>query len=84
MEQILAREKSSWDEVCFVGDDIVDLGPLQRAGVSVAVANGVAEAKAAAQLVTQAAGGHGAVREVVELILKAQGKLDPFVLHYSK
>ena len=84
VEQILAREKSSWDEVCFVGDDIVDLGPLQRAGVSVAVANGVAEAKAAAQLVTQAAGGHGAVREVVELILKAQGKWDPFVLHYSK
>ena len=83
VEKLLAREKSNWDEVCFVGDDIVDLGPLQRAGVAVAVANGVREAKAAAHLVTRAAGGHGAIREVVELILKAQGKWNSFVAHYS-
>jgi 3-deoxy-D-manno-octulosonate 8-phosphate phosphatase (KDO 8-P phosphatase) len=83
VEKILAREKSNWDEVCFVGDDIVDLGPLQRAGVAVAVANGVREAKAAAHLVTRAAGGHGAIREVVELILKAQGKWNSFVAHYT-
>jgi len=74
----------SWDEVCFVGDDIVDLGPLQRAGVAVAVANAVREAKAAARLVTRAAGGRGAVREVVEMILKAQGKWDSIVAHYTK
>ena len=84
VEKLLAQEQLGWDEVCFVGDDIVDLGPLRRAGVAVAVANGVREAKAAAHLVTRAAGGHGAIREVVELILKAQGKWNSFVAHYSK
>jgi 3-deoxy-D-manno-octulosonate 8-phosphate phosphatase (KDO 8-P phosphatase) len=84
IEELLAQEKLDWDEVCFVGDDIVDLGPLQRAGFSVAVADGVAEAKAAAHFVTRAAGGRGAIREVVEMILRAQGKWAPFVAHYSE
>jgi 3-deoxy-D-manno-octulosonate 8-phosphate phosphatase (KDO 8-P phosphatase) len=84
VEKLLAQEKLSWDAVCYVGDDIVDLGPLQRAGVAVAVANAVREAKAAAHLVTRAAGGRGAVREVVEMILKAQGKWGSFVAHYAK
>src|SRR5882757_1357289 len=73
IEELLTQEKLAWDEVCFVGDDIVDLGPLRRAGFAVAVADGVAEAKAAAHFVTQAAGGRGAVREAVEMILQAQG-----------
>jgi 3-deoxy-D-manno-octulosonate 8-phosphate phosphatase (KDO 8-P phosphatase) len=84
VEKLLAQEELSWDEVCFVGDDIVDLGPLQRAGVAVAVANAVREAKAAAHFVTRAAGGRGAVREVAEMILKAQGKWDAIVAHYTK
>lgn len=83
IEELLTQEKLGWDDVCFVGDDIVDLGPLRRAGFAVAVADGVAEAKAAAHVVTQAAGGHGAIREVVEMILKAQGIWEPFVAHYS-
>lgn len=74
VEQLLAQEGLTWDAVCYVGDDIVDLGVLKRAGVAVAVANAVTEAKAAADYVTRARGGHGAVREVVELILKAQKK----------
>lgn len=74
VEQLLAQEGLTWDAVCYVGDDIVDLGVLKRAGVAFAVANAVAEAKAAADYVTRASGGHGAVREVVELILKAQKK----------
>ena len=84
IEELLAQEKLSWDAVCYVGDDIVDLGPLQRAGVAVAVANAVREAKAAAHLVTRAAGGRGAVREVVEMILKAQGEWDAIVAHYQE
>ena len=83
IEALLAKEKMRWNEVCFVGDDIVDLGPLKRAGLAVAVADGVDEAKAAAQHVTQAAGGRGAVREVLEMILRAQGIWQPFVTHYS-
>jgi len=74
VERLLAQTGFGWDEVCYVGDDIVDLGVMQRAGVAVAVANGVAEAHAAADYITRACGGHGAVREVAELILKAQGK----------
>ena len=84
VEKLLAREKLSWNDVCFVGDDIVDLGPLKRAGFSVAVADGVAEAKAAADFVTRATGGRGAIRDIVEMILKAQGKWDSFVEHYSE
>jgi 3-deoxy-D-manno-octulosonate 8-phosphate phosphatase (KDO 8-P phosphatase) len=84
IEKILAREKMTWNEVCFVGDDVVDLGPLTKAGVGVAVANAVAEAKAAADLVTRAAGGGGAVREVAELILKAQGKWEPLIARHLK
>ncbi len=84
IEELLKQEKLGWDDVCFVGDDIVDLGPLQRAGFAVAVEDGVAEAKAAAHFVTRAAGGRGAIREAIELILKAQGKWEPFVAHYSE
>ena len=84
VESLLAQTRLRWEEVCFVGDDIVDLGPLRRAGVAVAVANAVPEAKAAAHLVTRAAGGCGAVREIVELILKAQKRWDGFVTHYTE
>lgn len=84
IDELLAKEKMNWDEVCFVGDDIVDLGPLKHAGLAVAVADGVPEAKVAAHFTTQAAGGRGAVREVLEMILQAQGKWKPFVAHYSE
>lgn len=84
IETLLAKEKLNWNEVCFVGDDIVDLGPLTRAGLAVAVADGVAEAKAKAHFTTKAAGGRGAVREVIELILRAQGKWKQFAEHYSE
>jgi len=84
VEKVLRRARVRWDEVCFVGDDIVDLGPLRRAGLAVAVANAMPEVKAAAHRVTRAAGGHGAVREVVEWILKAQNRWDAFVAHYAE
>jgi 3-deoxy-D-manno-octulosonate 8-phosphate phosphatase (KDO 8-P phosphatase) len=83
VESLLARAGLSWAEVCYVGDDIVDLGVLTRAGVAVGVANGVAETKAVAHYVTKAGGGHGAVREVAELILKAQNKWTRLIADYS-
>ncbi len=79
VERLLADTGFHWDEVCYVGDDIVDLGVLKRAGVAVAVADSAVEAHATADYITQAAGGRGAVREVVELILKAQNKWDRVV-----
>jgi len=83
IEQLLAQEKLTWTQACFIGDDIIDLGPLTRAGLAVAVGDGVAEAKAKAHFVTKAAGGRGAVREAVELILRAQGKWRQFTEKYS-
>lgn len=71
---LLAREGCAWEEVCYVGDDVVDLAPMRRAGVAVAVANAVAEVKRRAHRVTRASGGAGAVREVVEMLLRAQGR----------
>lgn len=83
IEKLLAEQKLNWNEVCFVGDDVIDLGPLTRAGLAVAVGDAVAEAKAAAHYVTEAPGGRGAVREAVELILRAQKKWKPFLEHYA-
>ena len=84
VETLLAQEKLNWSEVCFVGDDIIDLGPLKRAGLAIVVGDGMAEAKAAAHYVTKNPGGHGAVREAVELILKAQNQWTQFVEKYSE
>jgi len=83
IENLLAQEKLNWSDACFVGDDIIDLGPLTRAGLAVAVGDAMPEAKAAAHLVTKAVGGRGAVREAIELILRTQEKWQPFVKFYS-
>ncbi len=71
---ILLRAGVTDEEVAYVGDDLPDLPLLARAGLAVAVANAVVEVKRAAHYVTTVPGGSGAIREVVELILKAQGK----------
>jgi 3-deoxy-D-manno-octulosonate 8-phosphate phosphatase (KDO 8-P phosphatase) len=74
VEELLTLTGFQWKDVCYVGDDVVDLGVLKRAGTAVAVANAIADVRSIAHYVTKARGGHGAVREVVELILRAQGK----------
>jgi 3-deoxy-D-manno-octulosonate 8-phosphate phosphatase (KDO 8-P phosphatase) len=74
IEKLLATEGFTWDEVCYLGDDIVDLGALARAGVAVCVPPGHPEALARAHYVTTLLGGQGAVREVIELLLRAQGR----------
>lgn len=83
VESVLSRTGLTWPELCFVGDDIVDTGVMRRAGVGVAVADAVPEARAAADFVTLARGGRGAVREVVEAILTAQGKWSRVVTDYA-
>ena len=83
VEAILRRVGVNWAQVCYVGDDVVDVEVLQRAGLGVAVADGVAEAKAAADYVTRAPGGRGAVREMVELILKAQNRWNDVLAEYG-
>jgi 3-deoxy-D-manno-octulosonate 8-phosphate phosphatase (KDO 8-P phosphatase) len=71
---ILALAGVTDKEVAYMGDDIPDLPIMERVGLSVAVANAVVEVKRAADYVTKARGGEGAAREVVELVLKAQGR----------
>ena len=73
-EEILSRAGVDDRAVAYVGDDLPDLPVMKRAGLAVAVGNAVPEVKRAAHFVTRARGGEGAVREAVELILKAQGK----------
>jgi 3-deoxy-D-manno-octulosonate 8-phosphate phosphatase (KDO 8-P phosphatase) len=73
-EEILQATGASDQEVAYVGDDLPDLPLLQRAGLAVAVANAAPEVKRAAHYITSRSGGEGAVREVIELIVKAQGK----------
>lgn len=62
------------EHICFVGDDLVDYSIMKECGLSVAVANACSEIKKIADYITKRPGGRGAVREVVELLLKAQGK----------
>ncbi len=83
-ERIAKTAGVTWDQICYVGDDIVDLGCLKRAGMAVAPADAIPEARDLAQYVTLANGGRGAVREVVEMILKAQNKWDAIVAEYAQ
>lgn len=72
--KLVQRAGVEVSEIAYVGDDLPDLPILERVGLAIAVANAVPEVKRQAHYVTRATGGNGAVREVVELILKAQGK----------
>jgi len=74
--EILKKYKLNNDEICYIGDDIVDMAILNRVGFSAAVANAREEVKAICDYITVAQGGQGAVREVIDLILKRQGKFD--------
>ncbi len=78
---VLLRAGVTDEEVAYVGDDLPDLPLLERVGLAVAVADAVYEVKRCAHYVTVAKGGEGAVREVVELILKAQGTWEKAIPH---
>ncbi len=83
LEEILQRSGAAKEEVAYIGDDLTDIVVMKRVGFAAAVANARPEVKRAAQYVTQASGGRGAVREVVELILRAQGRWDEIRRQYE-
>src|SRR6266446_925137 len=83
-EEVLRSAGLKEDEVAFVGDDLSDIPLMRRSELAVAVADAVEETRAAAHYVTQAKGGRGAVREVVEIILKSQGRWNDLVEEYLK
>jgi 3-deoxy-D-manno-octulosonate 8-phosphate phosphatase (KDO 8-P phosphatase) len=81
-DQVLQRHGVGWHEVAFVGDDLADLPILRRVGLPIAVANAVSEVKQIAAYITNARGGHGAVREVVEALLRARGEWPDILERY--
>lgn len=83
-EELLRLAEVDENEVAFVGDDLNDIPLMKRSELAVAVADAVEETLSAAHYVTRAAGGRGAIREVIELILKAQGHWSDLVEGYLK
>ncbi len=83
LEEILAQSKLQAAQVAYVGDDLTDVVIMRRVGLAIATANARDEVKRAAHYVTQARGGGGAVREVVEMLLKAQNLWGEILMHYQ-
>jgi len=83
LEEILGLAGVQPSEVAYIGDDLTDVVIMNRVGLSFATANARPEVKRSATHVTQASGGQGAVREVVEILLKAQGHWDAILRKYE-
>ena len=82
-EEILKRYRLADAEICVIGDDLMELPLLRRAGFAVAVANAVEDVKRGSHYVTRRSGGHGAVRELIELLLKAKGLWEQALQSYQ-
>jgi 3-deoxy-D-manno-octulosonate 8-phosphate phosphatase (KDO 8-P phosphatase) len=82
-EEILRDAKIDSTEVAYIGDDLTDAIVMRRVGLPIATANAREEVKGHARYVTKQPGGQGAVREVIELILKAQGVWDEILKKYE-
>jgi len=84
LEELCTALNLNFSEVAAVSDDLVDLPLLARVGLAVAVADAAPEVAAAAHWITSAPGGAGAVREVCDLLLKAQGQWDQVISAWQK
>ncbi|MHB9131060.1 MAG: KdsC family phosphatase [Armatimonadota bacterium] len=82
LRMVAASRNLLVEEIAFVGDDLNDLPALRIAGLPIAVADAVPEVLEIAQYVTKSGGGKGAIREVVEYILRGQGRWEAAVEHY--
>jgi 3-deoxy-D-manno-octulosonate 8-phosphate phosphatase (KDO 8-P phosphatase) len=82
IREIIAKEGVTLDEICYVGDDVIDLPAMREVGLAIAVANARSQVKAEAHYVTPNAGGYGAGRDAVEFILEAKGILDQCISAY--
>jgi 3-deoxy-D-manno-octulosonate 8-phosphate phosphatase (KDO 8-P phosphatase) len=82
LDKIIAEDQLQEDEICYVGDDVIDLPIMRRCGLAIAVANARPQVLAIAHYTTPSRGGEGAARDAVEYVLKAQGKLDDVIEAY--
>jgi len=83
LEEIMADAKVTREQVAYIGDDLTDVVVMHRVGLAFATANARPEVKAQAHYVTAAPGGSGAVREVVEVLMKAQGYWEEILRKYE-
>lgn len=81
--EVLAELKLSPEQACYIGDDLPDLPVFDTVGLAVAVADACPELREAAHLVTSLPGGHGAVRELIETILKHQRRWDEVIRGFT-
>ena len=83
VQEILDQLKLEPRQACYIGDDLPDLPAMRAVGLAVAVADGCAEVRQAAHYVTQLTGGEGAVRETIEMILKAQRRWNDLIQRFT-
>jgi len=83
-EKVVKKFKVKDEEACFIGDDLIDLPVLKRVGLSVAPPEAVEEVKNSCHYITKKSGGKGAVRELIEIILRSQGLWDKITGEYYK
>jgi len=84
LSDVVRRFAVKPEEICFIGDDLLDIPVLKRVGLAVSVPNAVEEVKGHAHYITSKAGGRGAVREICDLILKSQNKWESATSKYLK
>jgi 3-deoxy-D-manno-octulosonate 8-phosphate phosphatase (KDO 8-P phosphatase) len=84
LEDVCAQLGVAPPATAYIGDDLLDVPALRRAGLAVAVADAAAEVKAVAHVVTRARGGEGVFRECIELILRSQGRWQATVAQYVR
>jgi len=80
-DEILRQQDLSDEEVAYMGDDLLDLPVIARVGLSASPADGVEEVRTRVHYVSRASGGHGAAREFIELVLKAQDRWERLLVH---
>jgi 3-deoxy-D-manno-octulosonate 8-phosphate phosphatase (KDO 8-P phosphatase) len=83
IDEIAAEFKLSRDAICYIGDDLLDLRAIRAVGLGVAVADATEDVCHAAKYTTSVRGGNGAVREVIEVILKNTGRWDDVLRQYG-
>ena len=81
-QQLIAQQGLQMEQVCYIGDDLSDLPVIRRVGLGVAVSDAASEVRTAADWVTETAGGCGAVRELIETLLKAKNRWDDLIRRY--
>jgi 3-deoxy-D-manno-octulosonate 8-phosphate phosphatase (KDO 8-P phosphatase) len=83
LEEILKDSQIPKDEIAYIGDDLTDVVIMHRVGLAIATANARPEVKGEAHYVTEVPGGQSAVREAIELILRAKGQWDQILAKYE-